>query len=87
MESTHIAKLFSIFEATSGHIEGRSLSEIAAEVGLAKSTAYRLLKSPCSLGYMANVGSGAYRQTVLFRHLASGFSDQRLINLANEPMV
>ena len=87
MESTHIAKLFSILEATSGHIEGRSLSEIASEVGLAKSTAHRLLKSLCSLGYMAKIGSGTYRQTALFRHLANGYSDQRLIHLANGPMV
>ena len=87
MESSHIAKLFSILEATSGKSEGRTLAEIASEVGLAKSTAHRLLKSLCSLGYMSKIGSGTYRQTTLFRQLAGGFDDRRLIDLAHSPMM
>jgi DNA-binding IclR family transcriptional regulator len=87
MESAHIAKLFAILEGTSGKPQGKSLAELAAEVGLAKSTAHRLLQSLCSLGYMSNVGSGIYKQTPLFRQLASGFDDQRLIRLAQPHMM
>ena len=87
MESAHISKLFSILEATSGKLEGRSLAELAAEIGLAKSTAHRLLQSLCSLGYMVNSGNGIYKQTPLFRQLASGFDDRRLVDLAATSMV
>jgi DNA-binding IclR family transcriptional regulator len=87
MESAHIAKLFAILEATSGKTQGKSLAELAAEVGLAKSTAHRLLQSLCSLGYMSNEGSGIYKQTPLFRQLASGFDDQRLVRLAQPHML
>jgi DNA-binding IclR family transcriptional regulator len=83
MESAHIAKLFSILEATAGKPEGRSLAELAADVGLAKSTTHRLLQSLCSLGYMTNCGGGVYRQTSLLRQLASGFQDEQLIRLAH----
>jgi len=87
MESAHISKLFSILEATSGKLEGRSLAVLAAEIRLAKSTTHRLLQSLCSLGYMVNDGSGIYKQTPLFRQLASGFDDHRLIELARDSMV
>ena len=87
MESAHIAKLFAILEATSGKPQGKSLAELAAEVGLAKSTAHRLLQSLCSLGYMANDGSDIYKQTPLFRQFASGFGDQRLIRSAQPHMM
>ena len=82
MESAHLVKAFALLEATAGREEGRSLAELAADVGLPKSTAHRLLKTLCALGYMVNSGSGIYRQTSLLRRVANGQEDSKLVELA-----
>ncbi len=82
MESAHLVKAFALLEATAGREEGRSLAELAADVGLPKSTAHRLLKTLCALGYMVNSGAGVYRQTSLLRRVANGQEDSKLVELA-----
>jgi DNA-binding IclR family transcriptional regulator len=86
MESAHLVKVFSILEATAGKPQGMSLSELASLVGLPKSTAHRLLKTLCTLGYMANCGQGVYRQTGMIKRLAIGENDPFWISMA-EPIM
>jgi len=86
MESAHLVKVFSILEATAGHPEGVSLNELASLVGLPKSTAHRLLKTLCTLGYTANCGNGTYRQTGMIKRLALGANDPYWVSMADPVM-
>jgi DNA-binding IclR family transcriptional regulator len=86
MESAHLIKVFSILEATAGKTMGVPLSELAATVGLPKSTAHRLLKTLCTLGYMCNCGQGVYKQTGMIKRLAIGENDPYWIKMA-EPVM
>ncbi|MGA1253695.1 MAG: IclR family transcriptional regulator [Burkholderiaceae bacterium] len=43
MESTALTKALGLLEATAGHPGGRSLADLAAEVGMPKPTAHRIL--------------------------------------------
>lgn len=86
MESSLAAKLFGVLEATAGHADGRPLADIAAEVGLAKPTAHRILKELVALGYMDRAGAGVYRQTAQMRRLVSADGDRRLARAADRPL-
>jgi len=86
MESAHLVKVFAILEATAGHPEGVSLNELASLVGLPKSTAHRLLKTLCTLGYTANCGSGTYRQTGMVKRLALAANDPYWVSVADPVM-
>lgn len=86
MESAHLVKVFAILEATAGHPEGVSLNELAALVGLPKSTAHRLLKTLCTLGYTANCGGGIYRQTSMVKRLALAANDPYWVSIADPVM-
>ena len=87
MESSHLLKVFSILEATAGKPAGVPLSELAALIGLPKSTAHRLLSMLCTLGYMAKSGNGVYRQTAMMKRLALGSNDPYLVSVAQPIMV
>ena len=86
MESAHLVKVFAILEATAGKPAGMPLSELASLVSLPKSTAHRLLKTLCTLGYMCNCGAGVYRQTGMIKRLAIGESDPYWVSMA-EPVM
>ena len=86
MESAHLVKVFAILEATAGKPGGMPLSELASLVGLPKSTAHRLLKTLCTLGYMTNCGQGSYRQTGMIKRLAIGENDPYWISMAEPTM-
>ncbi|MFG0262782.1 MAG: helix-turn-helix domain-containing protein, partial [Novipirellula sp. JB048] len=86
MESAHLVKVFAILEATAAHPEGVSLSELAALVGLPKSTAHRLLKTLCALGYTANCGGGTDRQTGMVKRLALAANDPYWVSVADPVM-
>jgi DNA-binding IclR family transcriptional regulator len=79
MESTSLTKALCLLEATAGHPEGRSLGDLAAEVGLAKPTAHRLLMALTGLGYIERPGSGVYRQSTAVKRLVSDAPTRRLI--------
>lgn len=86
MESAHLVKVFAILEATAGRPDGVSLNELAALVGLPKSTAHRLLKTLCTLGYTANCGGGTYRQTGMVKRLALAANDPYWVSVADPVM-
>ena len=71
-----------LLEATAGHPKGRSLAELAAEAGLAKPTAHRLLTALTGLGYLERPASGVYRQSTAAKRLVSDAPARRLIEAA-----
>jgi DNA-binding IclR family transcriptional regulator len=86
MESTSLTKALGLLEATAGHPDGRSLSDLAAELGMPKPTAHRILKSLTALGYLERPASGVYRQSPQMQRLVSDASVRRLIDAAARPL-
>jgi IclR family transcriptional regulator, KDG regulon repressor len=86
VESSVLTKVFGILEATAGPTDARPLAELAAEVGLAKPTAHRILKTLVALGYMERLDGGVYRQTRQVKRLASADDDRRLVKLAERSL-
>lgn len=68
-----VARIFDLIEVLAAHPAGASLQSAAAEAGLAKSTAHRLLGSLVSLGYaVQDAGNGKYRLTLKMFEISSG---------------
>ena len=86
MESTSLTKALGLLEATAGHPDGRSLADLAAEVGMPKPTAHRILKSLTTLGYLERPASGVYRQSPQVKRLVSDAAVRRLIDAAARPL-
>lgn len=71
-----VARIFDIIEALAVHPGGAALQQLAAETGLAKSTAHRLLASLVGLGYAAqDFTTGKYRLTLKMFEISSGIVD------------
>jgi DNA-binding IclR family transcriptional regulator len=86
MESTSLTKALGLLEATAGHPAGRSLADLAAEVGMPKPTAHRILKTLTALGYLERPASGVYRQSLQVKRLVSDAAIRRLIDAAAGPL-
>lgn len=86
MESTSLTKALGLLEATAGHPAGRSLADLAAEVGVPKPTAHRILTSLTSLGYLERPAPGVYRQSLRVKRLVSDAAVRRLIDAAARPL-
>jgi DNA-binding IclR family transcriptional regulator len=86
MESTSLTKALGLLEATAGHPDGRSLADLAAEVGMPKPTAHRILKTLTALGYLERPASGVYRQSPQVQRLVSDAAVRRLIDAAARPL-
>lgn len=68
-----VARIFAIIELLAAHPGGMSLQQLAAESGLAKSTAHRLLASLIQLGYAVQDSfTTHYRLTLKMFELSSG---------------
>jgi DNA-binding IclR family transcriptional regulator len=86
MESSSLTKALGILEATAGYPDGRSLADLAAEVGVPKPTAHRILKSLTGLGYLERPQAGVYRQSALAKRLVSDSMSRRLIDAAGDSL-
>lgn len=86
MESSSLTKALGLLEATAGHPEGRSLAELASEVGMPKPTAHRLLKALTALGYLERPAAGIYRQSPQVQRLVSDADVRRLVDAAAGPL-
>jgi len=86
MESTSLTKALGLLEATAGHPQGRSLADLAAEVGMPKPTAHRLLKTLTALGYLERPAAGVYRQSPQVQRLVSDESVRLLVDAAAGPL-
>ena len=86
MEFSALTKALGLLEATAGHPEGRSLADLAAEVGVPKPTAHRILNSLTTLGYLEKPVAGMYRQSVNAKRLVSDAAARRLLSAAAGPL-
>ena len=86
MEFSALTKALGLLEATAGHPEGRTLADLAAEVGVPKPTAHRILNSLTTLGYLEKPNSGVYRQSVNAKRLVSDAAARRLLAAAAGPL-
>jgi DNA-binding IclR family transcriptional regulator len=86
MESTSLVKALGLLEATASSSAGRSLAELATEVGVPKPTAHRILKTLTSLGFLERGAGGIYRQTAKVQQLVSSDASERLLEIA-EPLL
>lgn len=86
MEFTALTKAFGLLEATAGYPAGRTLAELASEVGVPKPTAHRILNSLTALGYLEKPAAGIYRQSVHAKRLVSNAASRRLIEAAAVPL-
>jgi len=82
MESGSLSKACGLLEATAGYPQGRTLAELADEVGMPKPTAHRILNSLMALGYVERPNAGVYRQSMLAKRLVSDSASRRLIEAA-----
>jgi DNA-binding IclR family transcriptional regulator len=83
MESSSLTKALGLLEATAGHPEGRTLGDLAAELGMPKPTAHRILKALTALGYLERPQAGVYRQSTQVKRLVSDAAARRLIDAAS----
>lgn len=68
-----IRRIFTVLEVLAAHPAGMPLQQLAAETGLAKSTAHRMLASLVELGYaLQDSFTTHYRLTLKMYELASG---------------
>lgn len=83
-----VERIFNLIELLSNHPSGASLQVIAAESGLAKSTAHRLLNSLISLGYvMQDEHNAQYRLTLKMFEISSGIvNDMDVMAIAKTPL-
>ncbi len=63
--------------------DGATVSEIAREIGLPRTTVYRILETLCDTGFVfRDAADERYRLTILVRDLSSGFEDEACIEIA-----
>ncbi|MFM8802470.1 MAG: IclR family transcriptional regulator [Planctomycetia bacterium] len=86
MQSTSLSKALGLLEATAGHATGRTLADLAVEVGMPKPTAHRILKTLTELGYLERPQAGIYRQSPQAKRLVSDEATRRLIDAAARPL-
>lgn len=67
---------------------GATVTEIAADIRLPRTTTYRILETLCSAGYVVRDGADdRYRLTILVRGLADGFDDEAWVTQIARPFL
>jgi IclR family mhp operon transcriptional activator len=67
---------------------GATVSEITREIGLPRTTTYRILETLCGAGYVyRDPADDRYRLTLLVRGLAEGFDDEAWITQIARPCI
>ena len=68
--------------------DGATVSEVAAEVDLPRTTTYRILETLCSAGYAYRAESDdRYRLTILVRGLSDGYDDEIWVTQIAKPYI
>jgi IclR family mhp operon transcriptional activator len=63
--------------------DGATVSEIASEIRLPRTTVYRILETLCDSGFVfRDAADERYRLTILVRNLSSGFEDEACLEMA-----
>ena len=86
MSTKLVGKAFALLEAMAGAgLAGRGLADLAADAGLPKPTAHRILKTLVGLGY-AERAAGCYRVGPVLALLANSGAADRLTAAADGPL-
>ena len=68
--------------------DGATVSEVAAEIDLPRTTTYRILETLCSAGYAYRAESDdRYRLTILVRGLSDGYDDEVWVTQIGKPYI
>jgi len=68
--------------------DGLNVAQLAQQLGVPKSTAYRVLETLCNGGYVVRGLDGLYRATSLVRTLSSGFDEEEwVLTIAHPELV
>ena len=63
--------------------DGATVSEVAREIRLPRTTAYRVLETLCDAGFIfRDAASERYRLTILVRNLSAGFDEEEWVQTA-----
>lgn len=68
--------------------DGATVSEVAAEIRLPRTTTYRVLETLCAAGYVfRDPSDDRYRLTLMVRTLADGFDDEAWVSEIARPVL
>ncbi|MCU0975654.1 MAG: helix-turn-helix domain-containing protein [Steroidobacteraceae bacterium] len=68
--------------------DGATVSEVAAEIRLPRTTAYRILETLCEAGYVfRDQADERYRLTIMVRTLSDGFDDEAWVSELARPVL
>src|ERR1700728_1417693 len=68
--------------------DGATVSEIAHEIRLPRTTVYRILETLCSAGFVfRDESDDRYRLTVMVRSLSGGFDDDAWVTQIAKPLI
>lgn len=68
--------------------DGATVSEIAHEIRLPRTTVYRILETLCSAGFVfRDDGDDRYRLTIMVRSLSGGFDDDAWVSSIAKPLI
>src|SRR5258708_12238696 len=68
--------------------DGGSVSEVAQEIRLPRTTVYRILETLCSTGFVfRDAADDRYRLTILVRGLSDGFDDEAWVTQIPKPII
>ena len=68
--------------------DGATVSEIAHEIRLPRTTVYRILETLCSAGFVfRDESDDRYRLTIMVRSLSGGFDDDAWVSRIAKPLI
>jgi IclR family mhp operon transcriptional activator len=68
--------------------DGASVSEVAQEIRLPRTTVYRILETLCNAGFVfRDAADDRYRLTILVRALSDGFDDETWVTQIAKPFI
>jgi IclR family transcriptional regulator, mhp operon transcriptional activator len=68
--------------------DGATVSEVAGEIRLPRTTVYRILETLCNAGFVFRDGADdRYRLTILVRALSDGFDDEAWVTQIAKPII
>lgn len=68
--------------------DGATVSEVAQEIRLPRTTAYRILETLCNAGFVfRDSADDRYRLTILVRGLSNGFDDEAWVTQIAKPFI
>ena len=68
--------------------DGATVSEVAQEIHLPRTTVYRILETLCNAGFVfRDAADDRYRLTILVRALSDGFDDEAWVTQIAKPFI